>query len=225
MYMTCALAIYTGRHAHARTCARPHKPACTCRHTPACPLARAAHTVYAERAGRVAIGRCPVNVAPGCANPSMALPLNLQAFWTSFVARSGDIDEQRFYGAFAFGDSKELANSLAELVMRGVKCATAGSLWAIEARNEALPKPGDLSVVTDGDGRPLCVIETISVEIVPFEDVSAEFAATEGEGDGSLEFWRQAHTGYFTRECARLGRTFSVTMPVACETFKVVFKP
>lgn len=108
--------------------------------------------------------------------------------------------------------------------MCGIKRATAGSLWVFELENKALPKPGDLSVVTDWDGNPLCVIETVSVEIVPFEEVSAKFAATEGEGDGSLELWRQGHTSYFTRECTRIGRTFSATMPVACEKFKVVFK-
>jgi uncharacterized protein YhfF len=154
----------------------------------------------------------------------MGIPPNVQDFWKAYVAQSGNVGEKRFYEAFAFGDSKELANSLADLVMRGVKRATAGSLWAFEFENKALPKPGDLSVVTDWDGNPLCVIETVNVEIVPFEEVSAEFAATEGEGDGSLEFWRQGHTSYFTRECARIGRTFSVTMPVVCEKFKVVFK-
>jgi uncharacterized protein YhfF len=154
----------------------------------------------------------------------MGIPPNVQDFWNAFIAQTGNISAARFYEAFAFGDSKELANSLADLVMRGVKRATAGSLWSFELENKALPKPGDLSIVTDWDGNPLCVIETVSVEIVPFEKVSAEFAATEGEGDGSLEFWRQGHTSYFTRECARIGRTFSETMPVACEKFTVVYK-
>jgi uncharacterized protein YhfF len=154
----------------------------------------------------------------------MAIPPNVQDFWKTFVAQDSKVGEERFYEAFAFGDSKVLANSLADLVLRGVKRATAGSLWAFEAEDKALPKPGDLSVVTDCVGTPLCVIETVSVEIVPFDEVSAEFAATEGEGDGSLEHWQQAHTSYFTRECARIGRTFNRAMPVACETFKVVYK-
>ncbi len=45
---------------------------------------------------------------------------------------------------------------------------------------------GGLSVVTRFSGEPLCVIETQKVQIVPFSEVSAEFAATEGEGDGTL---------------------------------------
>lgn len=155
----------------------------------------------------------------------MVIPPNAQDFWKDFCNHSGDADDARFYEAFAFGDSKPLADALADLVLRGIKRATAGSLWSFEAENKALPKPGDLSIVTDWEGNPLCVIETVSVEIVPFDEVSAAFAAIEGEGDGSLDDWRRGHASYFGRECARLGRTFTQTMPVACETFKVVFKP
>jgi uncharacterized protein YhfF len=58
---------------------------------------------------------------------------------------------------------------------------------------------------------------------MPFGEVTAEFAAMEGEGDGSLTYWREAHSAYFSRECARNGRVFTENMPVACEQFKVVF--
>lgn len=85
--------------------------------------------------------------------------------------------------------------------------------------------PGDLSIVTNWAGSPLCIIETETVEVVPFSEVSAEFATIEGEGDGSLSFWREAHRPYFTRECARAGRQFSENMLVACERFKVVYRP
>jgi uncharacterized protein YhfF len=154
----------------------------------------------------------------------MTIPPSVKEFWQAFVADSGSVDEERFYEAFAFGDSKDLADSLADLVMRGAKRATAGSVWSFEAESKALPKPGDLSIVMDWEGTPLCVIETTSVEVVPFNEVTAEFAATEGEGDGSIEYWQKGHTSYFTRECTRKGRAFSDTMPVACEKFKVVFK-
>jgi len=88
-----------------------------------------------------------------------------------------------------------------------------------------MPKSGDLSIVTNWSGEPLCIIETESVEVLPFSEVSSEFAATEGEGDGSLSFWREAHRQYFTRECARAGREFAESMLVACERFKVVYRP
>ncbi|MEJ1936399.1 ASCH domain-containing protein, partial [Nostoc sp. NIES-2111] len=87
------------------------------------------------------------------------------------------------------------------------------------------PAPGDLSVVTSWAGQPLCVIETTHVEVMPFSQVSAEFAATEGEGDGSLAFWRQGHREFFTRECRAAGREFSEGLLICCERFRVVFQP
>jgi hypothetical protein len=42
------------------------------------------------------------------------------------------------------------------------------------------------------------------VATVPFEEVSEEFAAIEGEGDGSLRYWREVHWTYFGRVCKRI---------------------
>lgn len=154
----------------------------------------------------------------------MPIPPGIAEFWGRYVDAAGGVDESRFYEAFHFGDHQELADSLAELVLLGTKRATAGSVWSFEAEAKRLPRPGDLSVVTDYSGNPLCVIETTQVDIVPFSEVSAEFAAIEGEGDGSLDDWRRGHTAYFTRECARHGRTFDVNMLVACERFNLVYQ-
>lgn len=155
----------------------------------------------------------------------MPIPPHLAPFWSDFAKSTGRADEERFYEACFFGDSEELANELAALVLRGTKRATAGAVWSYEAEGKRLPQPGDLSIVTDWSGRSLCIIETQSVEVLPFQEVTAEFAATEGEGDGSLSFWQEAHRAYFTRECARAGREFSENMLVACERFAVVYRP
>lgn len=145
-------------------------------------------------------------------------------FWNAFDA-TGAADVRGFYESFAFGDGEALANNLAALVLSGVKCATAGAVWSYEAEGKRLPVPRDQSIVTNWAGDPLCVIETIRVDIVPFNQVSAEFAAVEGEGDGSLAYWMEAHRRYFMRECDRAGREFSEDMLVACERFKLVYQP
>jgi uncharacterized protein YhfF len=153
----------------------------------------------------------------------MPIPVNIAEYWERFSAAAGGADPVRFYEAFHFGDNEELANSLAELVLKGTKRATAGLVWSFENEGKQAPRPGDLSVVTNWAGSPLCVIETIQVDVVPFGEVTAEFAATEGEGDGSLKYWREAHAICFSRECARKGRVFTESMLVACEQFRVVF--
>ena len=147
-----------------------------------------------------------------------------RAFWAGFESVASRNVAALFYEAFHFGDSEALADELAALVAAGTKRATAGLLWSYEAEGKPLPKPGDLSIVQQWSGEPVCIIETVSVVVVPFEEVGAEFAATEGEGDGSLECWRAGHWAYFGRECARLGKRPSASMLVVCESFKVVYR-
>lgn len=155
-----------------------------------------------------------------------SVPSALRPFWNACRQAAGSaVDEARFYEAFCFGDSEALANELAALVLAGVKRATAGALWSFEAEGKRLPRPGDLSVVTDWAGTPLCLIETRSVQVMTFNEVPAAFAAAEGEGDASLAGWREAHRAFFTRECEAAGRRFSEHMAVVCECFEVVCSP
>lgn len=154
----------------------------------------------------------------------MIVPPPYREFWDTF-ARTRVVDPTpRFLEVFHFDDNESSANALAQLVVAGSKRATAALLWVHEAEGKRIPASGDLSIVTDFSGADVCIIETTRVDIVPFLDVSAEFAAIEGEGDRSLEYWRRVHEDYFGRECQRIGRTPEPDMPVVCERFEVVFK-
>ncbi len=149
---------------------------------------------------------------------------SVKAMWSAFSAAHPRLmQEAATCSAWHFCSTKADADELADLVLAGVKRATAGALWSYEAEGEEIPRVGDLSVITDWEGNAKCVIRTLSVEIVPFEDVSEEFAATEGEGDGSLEYWRKGHWAYFSQELAELGREPVLDMPVVCERFEVVY--
>jgi uncharacterized protein YhfF len=155
-----------------------------------------------------------------------ALPSStLLPFWQEFLASTEGYEEARLYESFYFADSEEVANELGALVLADVKRATAALVWGLEAQGKNPPKPRDLSIVTDWSGKPLCVIETVETEVVPFEEVTDEFAATEGEGDKTLEYWRRVHWAYFSRECQQIGREPTPQMPVLCERFKVLYRP
>jgi len=127
--------------------------------------------------------------------------------------------------AWAFGDNPALADELGALVVEGRKTATASLEQEYEpAVDEPLPREGDLSVILGGDDKPLCIIETTEIRILPFGQVDPQFAYDEGEGDRSLAFWRSEHITYFNRVCARIGCTLSEDLPVVCERFRVVFR-
>ena len=144
-------------------------------------------------------------------------------FWEAFRVQHLQVPAEP-YEVFYFDDNQPSADELAALVMAGTKRATASLLWSYQAEGEPLPQVGDLSLVTDWAGEPQCVIETTTVQVVPYEQVPEAFAATEGEGDGSLAYWRRAHWACFGRECARLGREPQLDMPVVCERFEVIWR-
>ncbi|HEY8067988.1 MAG TPA: ASCH domain-containing protein [Burkholderiales bacterium] len=148
-----------------------------------------------------------------------------KSYWAEFVA-SLPGDDPRIKAkpdAFGFGGEGEIADELAALVLAGKKRATASLPVEYTSLGETLPKTGDLSIVLDGRGTPVAIIERTSVEVVPFHAVSAEFAATEGEGDGSLKNWQEAHTWYFGQVCERLGGKLEANTPVLCQCFKRVW--
>ncbi len=153
----------------------------------------------------------------------MAIPAPFADFWAQAVARVPRLRAQDFYEAFCFGDSEALAAELAALVLQGHKRATASLAWVFEAEGKPPLQPGHLSIVKHWAGQPLCLIETTNIELLPFDQVGAEFAWEEGEGDRSLASWRRHHEAFFGRECARIGRQPRPDMPVICERFRLVY--
>ena len=124
--------------------------------------------------------------------------------------------------ADGYGDTPELSESLLELIRLGRKRAGTGLLWAYEHDGEHIARVGDIEIAVDHLYEPAIVTRIVSSEVVPFDEVTAEYAAIEGEGDGSLDYWRQAHWAYFCRECRRIGREPAESMPVICCVFEVL---
>ena len=77
--------------------------------------------------------------------------------------------------------------------------------------------------MTTADGRPVAIIELTEVRHVRFDAIDETFALAEGEGDGSLAWWRNAHRTYFTRVCARLGGRFDEATVVICQRFRLLW--
>lgn len=126
--------------------------------------------------------------------------------------------------AFGFGGEPALADELAALVISGRKRATTSLAIEFTADGDPLPRTGDISVVVDGRGEPAVIIERTDVSEIPFGRVGADYAAVEGEGDGTLSHWRQVHEQYFHAVCTRLGGHFDADTPVLCQTFRVLWQ-
>ncbi|MGG6176872.1 ASCH domain-containing protein [Pantoea allii] len=117
---------------------------------------------------------------------------------------------------WSFGDSPEMANALATLVLTGKKIATCSSLqgWY---EDDVKPQPGSYSIILNGADKPVCVIRTTGLFVTRFDRVTPEMAMMEGEGDLSLEYWQREHQRYFQRNGG-----FSTEMELIFETFQLV---
>ena len=114
---------------------------------------------------------------------------------------------------FPFGDGPKLADELLDLILIGKKRATCWS--ATEGAKGTVV--GGRWVAEDGQGRPRAVLETVAFSQQSFDQVDADFAAAEGEGDLSLADWRDAHQSYFTRNGG-----FAPDMQLWCERFELI---
>lgn len=110
-----------------------------------------------------------------------------------------------------FGSTAEIEERLAALVIAGRKRAT---VWDGQEENPTVP--GMRWAVMAG-ARPVAVIETVALGRRRFAEVDDAFAALEGEGDGSLRFWRLAHQDYFEKSGA-----FDQEMWLWWEEFRLV---
>lgn len=147
------------------------------------------------------------------------------AFWDAYCAASGT-DADADWDAYAFGGptvGDDDVDALADLVVAGRKRATTALLWEHEAEDMPLPAPGDLHIILDASGMPRAIVRTTRVDVMPLCDVDEEFAAVEGEGDGSLAYWQDVHTRVFTALAHELGREPALDMPVVCERFELVY--
>ena len=139
------------------------------------------------------------------------------------IGRENDFNSNDFM-VDSFGDSPELADKLLEPVLSGLKTATCSALWEWEAEGNDIPRVGLITVVLNGKKEPVCIIETTKVSLRKYNEVDSDFARDEGEGDFSLEYWRDAHKRFFTRTLSAIGKEFSEDMMLVCERFKVVWK-
>ncbi len=151
---------------------------------------------------------------------------NIEQYWQKFLSTlaSDSPYHSKTYVAEAFGDHPKLADELGALIVSGIKTGTCSALWEWQAEGNPIPEVGLISITLNGAGEPICIIETTHIALRNFNEVDEDFARTEGEGDLSLRYWREAHQTFFSRVLPKIGRGFSEEMPLVCENFKLIYK-
>lgn len=154
----------------------------------------------------------------------------IDQFWAEARLHLGIGENEPFHaGPFAEPNGEaeidEIINGIADLAWLGMKRGTAHLDLQFEKDNVPRRSVDSYWVVTKVDKTPVCIVRMTGIELVPFRDVGSIFAASEGEGDLSLAFWRDGHESYFQEQCERWGVVWSDELPVACESFVPVYCP
>ncbi|MBF1295494.1 MAG: ASCH domain-containing protein [Parvimonas sp.] len=145
----------------------------------------------------------------------------IKKYWKKFC-KEKNIPIDTKYEAWSFGNTKEMADELADLVNKGIKTATTGAYDLFE-EDEEIPKVGEYNIILDGSGNPICITITRDVYILKYNLISSNHAFLEGEGDRSYEYWKKVHDEYFTEEFKNSGKEFYEQAPMVCEVFEKVY--
>lgn len=128
--------------------------------------------------------------------------------------------DAKLQSAFQFG---VYANELANLVLSGKKTATTSAFDLYEG-NEPLPQNGAYDAILNSRNQAVCIIKNDSVEIKNYLDVNEQHAYLEGEGDRSLQYWRNVHNKFFMNEYQLEGQIFKEQdAKMILEVFHVVY--
>jgi uncharacterized protein YhfF len=128
--------------------------------------------------------------------------------------------DDRFFTPMFIGGTSSAANEGAFAILSGRKTATSSPFW--DYPDGRIPFPGALSILLDGQERPVGIVETQRVEVMPFNSAREDFARSYGEWDLTLETWRIETRAWYEASAARHRQIFSDETPIICEWFAVV---
>jgi len=103
-------------------------------------------------------------------------------------------------------------NELIELVITAKKTATTSNY----NKNE-LPKIGEETILCYDNGIEACIVKTVDYKIMKFNEMTEELAKLEGEGDLSLDYWKNTHYNFFKS----YNPDFNIQTPIIFEIFEV----
>ncbi|MFJ9552034.1 ASCH domain-containing protein [Streptomyces erythrochromogenes] len=119
--------------------------------------------------------------------------------------------------ALELGSAGVVRARLNALVLAGEKRATTGLFDEYRLEMEGLEYVGERLAVLDDSARPVATVEITGVEVKQFCQVTWAHAEAEGEGDSSLEEWRDGHRRFW----AHIGTPVEEDTLLVCLTFRV----
>lgn len=141
--------------------------------------------------------------------------------WLNFTQSNPEYRNNKLPDSDFFHNNKEDADRLGRLTIKGKKKASSGLYALYKHYDVVLPKVGNLQIVTRFDGKALAIIETKSVDTIPFHKVTHDYAALDmGTAINPLKKWKKAHRAFFANALHESGLKPSKELLVVCQRFE-----
>ena len=144
--------------------------------------------------------------------------MDVNGFFMDFLKRTGRPEDTKMAGTLCFGMDAAEADRAVQRILSGEKRAMIYPKQGYRAAMHAHPAIGDLNVVVDWNGNPICVIETTCVGALTAAAVTDEQIAMAAEAASAGE-WIE---GVLKREIEELGEALHAQTPLIIEEFRCV---
>ena len=101
---------------------------------------------------------------------------SVSEMWNNYIETNPEFKDEEIPESDFFHNNREDANRLAELTLNGKKKASSG-LYSLYKQYEVdLPKVGMKQIITNFDGKAQVIIKNRSVDTIPFNKISKDYA-------------------------------------------------
>ncbi len=148
------------------------------------------------------------------------------AFWNSYVAtlKPSEIPQDLFVEA-SYAGHRNITDTLLNLYLAGKKSAGSSVLEDFLTVGDPVPRVGNFWILLDSHDEPRLILRTERIETHKFKDVPLSVALAEGEGDLSLEYWREGHARFYTPFLKAWGIRHIDEATIVTEFYKIVYPP
>ena len=149
---------------------------------------------------------------------------SVSEMWNDFIELNPEFKNDEIPESDFFHNNEKDANRLAELTLTGKKRASSGLYILYEQYNADLPSVGAKQIVTDFNGNAKAIIENISVNTIPFNKISREYAEMDmGTDIEPLKKWKKAHWDFFENFLKESGEKPTEEMLIVAVEFKKIW--
>ncbi|VXA91542.1 ASCH domain-containing protein [Maribacter litoralis] len=149
---------------------------------------------------------------------------SVSEMWNDFVQSNPEFKNDEIPESDFFHNNEKDANRLAKLTLNGKKRASSGLYSLYEQYNADLPTVGIKQIVTDFNGNAKAIIENVSVDTIPFNKISKEYAAMDmGTDIEPLKKWKKAHWDFFESFLKESGKKPTEEMLVVTVEFEKIW--